>query len=93
MIAENQMYIGTTTGCFLICDALDNMVPRMSIRCYDDFIDTIVPLRMIVSRNNEESSKKLVLTCGRKCLEAGIRNIDRTKQVCDNETTILVWTH
>ena len=87
------MYIGTTTGCFLICDAFDNMVPRMSIRCYDDFIDTIVPLRMIVSRNPEDSSKKLVLTCGRKCLEAGIRNIDRTKQVYDNETTILVWTH
>ena len=87
------MYIGTTTGCFLICDALDNMVPQMSIRCYNDFIDTIIPLRMIVSRNPEESSKKLILTCGRKCLEAGIRNIDRTKQVYDNETTILVWTH
>jgi len=93
IVVEEQMYVGTTFGCFLVCDAYGEMALRSSVRCYDELIDTIVPLRMITSRNPDESRKKLVLTCGRKCLDAGIRNIDRRKRIVSKETTMLVWTH
>ncbi|XP_066912686.1 leucine-rich repeat serine/threonine-protein kinase 1-like isoform X2 [Clytia hemisphaerica] len=93
VVVEKQLYVGTTAGCLLVCDAMGHMVPRLSVRCYDEFVDAIIPLRMITSRNPDESRKRLVLTCGRKCLDAGIRIIDRKKSIVGKENTFLVWAH
>lgn len=92
VVVEHNMYIGTSFGCLIICDAV-TMVPRLSLRCYEELIDTIIPLRMITNRNRDENDKKLVLSCGRKCLDFWIRNVDRKKRIVSKEMTILTWSN
>ena len=91
VIVENSMYVGTTFGCLIICDAI-TMIPRLSLRCYEELMDTLIPLRMVSSRNRDDNEKKLVLSCGRKCLDCWIRNVDRKRRIISKEMTILTWT-
>jgi len=89
-IVEDRMYVGTSFGCLLICNAY-TMELQLSVRCYEELIDTIIPLRMITSRNRDENEKKLVICCGRKCLDHWTRNVGRKKKIVSKEMTILTW--
>ena len=87
------MYVGTSFGCLFICDAV-SMDVLSSVRCYEELIDIIIPLRMTASRNYEYN-RKLVISGGRKCLDYWARKVkkEKTKGIASMEMTILTWSH
>lgn len=85
------MYVGTSFGCLLICDAV-SMDVLSSVRCYEELIDIIIPLRMIASRNYEYN-RKLVISGGRKCLDYWARKLVKKKGIASIEMTLLTWSH
>lgn len=93
VIVENTMFVGTRFGCLFICNAT-SMTLRLSLRCYEECIESIIPLRMIAGRNREDSEKKLVITSGKKCFDGWIRPMNMKRRRGDfnkSDSTLLTW--
>lgn len=61
-VVDDEVYIGTTWGCLIICEK-NSLRPMTIFRPYDDDVRCIVPLR--VSRSSEEEPETVVVTVGR----------------------------
>ncbi|XP_065648792.1 leucine-rich repeat serine/threonine-protein kinase 1 isoform X2 [Hydra vulgaris] len=89
VVAENKMYVGTSSGSFFICDA-QTMIPHTWLKCYKELISFITPFRMKTGAN-EESEEKLILTCGQNCLDQWSRKVDCINYTSSKEMTVLTW--
>lgn len=70
-MVNRELYIGTSSGCFLVCDSLTLLVYSV-IRCHKTTLESLLPLTTTPVTWNvgtEESSQKehnrLVMTCGK----------------------------
>lgn len=61
-VVDEEVYIGTTWGCLIICEK-SSLRPMTIFRPYDDDVRCIVPLR--VSRSSEDAPETVVVTVGR----------------------------
>lgn len=61
-VVDEEVYIGTTWGCLIICEK-SSLRPMTVFRPYDDDVRCIVPLR--VSRSSEDAPETVVVTVGR----------------------------
>ncbi|XP_065648790.1 leucine-rich repeat serine/threonine-protein kinase 1 isoform X3 [Hydra vulgaris] len=89
VIVENNMYVGTSSGSFYICDA-QTMVPHTWLKCYKESISFITPFRMKTGANGEKE-EKLVLTCGQNYLDQWWRKTDHINFTSSAEMTVLIW--
>ena len=91
LVVENELYIGTSSGHLMICESM-SLTPILSLRCFSEQIDYLIPLQMTL--NNRGSSgrqkEKLVLCSGRGCLDKW--NKGKRKRPADKKNcTILTW--
>nr|XP_047128450.1 leucine-rich repeat serine/threonine-protein kinase 1 [Hydra vulgaris] len=91
VIVENNMYVGTSSGSFYICDA-QTMVPHTWLKCYKELINFIIPFRMKTGANGE-NEEKLILTCGQNYLDQWWRKTDHidSNNTSSAEMTVLIW--
>lgn len=61
-VVDEEVYIGTTWGCLIVCEK-GSLRPMTIFRPYDDDVRCIVPLR--VSRSSEDDPETVVVTVGR----------------------------
>lgn len=61
-VVDDELYIGTTWGCLIICEKT-SLRPMTIFRPYDDDVRCIIPLR--VSRSSEDEAETVVVTVGR----------------------------
>lgn len=61
-VVDDEVYIGTTWGCLIICEKI-SLRPMTIFRPYDDDVRCIIPLR--VSRSSEDEPETVVVTVGR----------------------------
>lgn len=74
LVVNRELFIGTTSGCFLVCNSLSLLVYTV-VRCHESSLECLLPLTtttttpMTWSVGNEESCQeehsRLVLTCGK----------------------------
>ena len=90
LVVNRELYIGTSSGCFLVCNSLSLLVYSV-IRCHKTSLECLLPLTTTpVSWNvgTDESSQKehtrLVLTCGK-----GYRSICSSRSGPGPSTNIL----
>ncbi|XP_065057929.1 leucine-rich repeat serine/threonine-protein kinase 1-like isoform X2 [Rhopilema esculentum] len=91
VVVENEVYIGTSFGCLIICESM-SLTPLQSIRCYAERLDYIIPLQMMLnSRGNTGRHKERMLLCsGRACLDKWNKG-KNTRQSNSSNCTILSW--
>lgn len=77
-VVDEEVYIGTTWGCLIICEK-SNLRPMTIFRPYDDDVRCIVPLR--VSRSSEDEPETVVVTVGRGYRSLVSRYTDTGAQV------------
>ena len=90
LVVNRELYIGTSSGCFLVCNSLSLLVYSV-IRCHKTSLECLLPLTttpVAWNLGTEESSQKehnrLVLTCGK-----GYRSICSSRGGTGPTTNIL----
>lgn len=77
-VVDDEVYIGTTWGCLIICEK-SSLRPMTIFRPYDDDVRCIIPLR--VSRSSEDEPETVVVTVGRGYRSLVSRYTDTGAQV------------
>jgi hypothetical protein len=104
LVVNRELYIGTSSGCFLVCNSLSLLVYSV-IRCHKISLECLLPLTttpVTWNLGTEESSQKehsrLVLTCGKgyKSICSGRAGTGPSTSIFHppgkkNGSVILVW--
>lgn len=97
LVVNRELYIGTSSGCFLVCDSLRLLVYSV-IRCHKTSLECLLPLTTKPWNSSQKEHSKLVLTRGKgyRSICSGRLGTGNTTNILNhlrsrNDSVILVW--